>query len=136
MIPASAPQKVYQGLGYYQSTGVGPVSVKLEAFINAEAIDTFQLAAISEATYQEAAKFIRLLPVIFSIPEIVPEPNGQIGFEWHVRPDHMFVVAVGGTQLLTFAGLFGGESSSHGTDPFTDSLPESVVTHLQRLFGD
>ena len=92
--------------------------------------------AITEAAYLEASRFIRLLPVIFPMPEIVPEPNGQLGFEWHLRRDHMFVVALGGTQVLTFAGLFGSESSIHGTDPFSDSLPESIVTYLQRLFNE
>jgi hypothetical protein len=167
MIPALAPRNIYQGLGYYQSTGVGTTATRLAEFINAEAMATFQLAvslrakfdalcelfqvykscsnanwdsegaeAISEAAYQEAARFIRLLPVIFPMPEIVPEPNGQVGFEWHLRQDNMLVVALGGTQVLTFAGLFGGESSVHGTDPFSDSVPESVVAHLQRLFGE
>ena len=91
--------------------------------------------AISEPAYLEAARFIRLLPVAFPMPELTPEPNGQIGFEWHLRRDYMFVVAVGGNQLLTFAGLFGPDSSVHGTEPFSDSLPESIVGHLQRLFS-
>src|SRR5688572_24159623 len=94
--------------------------------------------AISEAAYKEAARFIRLLPMTFRMPEIVPEPNGQVGLEWYVRPNHVFIFAIGGAQLVTFAGLFGGESSTHGTEPFLiDSLPESVVSNLQRLlFGN
>ena len=92
--------------------------------------------AISESAYVEAARFIRLLPVAFPLPDIVPEPNGQIGFEWPVRRQHMFVVAVGGTQTLTFAGMFGADSSTHGTEPFSDSLPASIVDGLQRLFSE
>lgn len=91
---------------------------------------------IPQAAYFEAARFVRLLPTILPLPEIVPEPNGQIAFEWHVKRDYMFVVALGGTQTLTFAGLFGADSSVHGTEPFSDSIPASIVGNLHRLLGE
>lgn len=166
MIPTIAPGNLYQGLGYYRSTGCGATSKKLSEILYWEGQALFQLSVslrakfeaacdltemykncskanwdgegaepISEPAYLEAARFIRLLPVVLPMPEIAPEPNGQIGLEWHLRRDHMFVVAFGGNQLITFAGLFGPETRVHGTEPFSDSLPESVITHLQRLLG-
>jgi hypothetical protein len=85
--------------------------------------------------YQEAARFLRLLPMIFPMPDVVPEPNGQVGFEWRLKKRHMFVVAIGGNQSMTFAGLFGSDSGVHGTEPFFDAIPESIIANLQRLYS-
>jgi hypothetical protein len=167
MIPASAPGDTYQGLGYYRSAGLGPVSEELASFISSEATDSFQLPImlrakfdtvlelrrvfqessagnwdgegaepISDATYQEASRLIRLLPVIFPMPEVTPMPNGQIGLEWYLARNRTFVVAVGGNQVLTYAGRFASDRSTHGTERFMDSLSASVVSNLQRLYRE
>ena len=90
---------------------------------------------ISDGAYREASRLIKLLPVVVPMPEIVPVPNGQIGLEWYLTQGRSFIVAVGGTQILTYAGQFGLDRSAHGTEPFTDSLPVSVVNNLQRLYS-
>jgi hypothetical protein len=93
--------------------------------------DGERAAAITQATYIEALKFLAVLPLIIATPEIVPEPNGSIGFEWH-RNRQVFVVSVKGRQTLSYAGVFNG-GVSHGTLDFIDSIPPAIIASLQRL---
>jgi hypothetical protein len=118
------------------------LGAKFSALVELE--DVFQACAsenwdgegaepISREAYWEASRIIRLLPISFPIPEIVPEPNGQIGLEWSTGRGKVFVVAVGGNQVLTYGGLFGDGSRTGGTEPFQDALPQTIVSHLERL---
>ena len=88
---------------------------------------------VSLQTVREAAKFLAALPLSVRTPEIVPEPSGAIGFEWRLGPNAIFVVSVHGLQTLTYAGLFGAGITSYGTEEFNDSIPGTVIAHLQRL---
>jgi len=90
-------------------------------------------AVISIQTVREAERCLNALPLSVRTPEIVPEPSGAIGFEWRSGPNAVFVTSVHGTQTLTFAGLFGVDASSYGTEQFIDSIPATIIEHLQRL---
>lgn len=88
---------------------------------------------VSAQTIREAAKFLTALPLSLRTPEIVPEPAGAIGFEWRSGPNAIFVASVHGMQTITYAGLFGVGVTSYGTEEFTDSIPATIIEHLQRL---
>jgi hypothetical protein len=94
--------------------------------------DEGALAVPSDA-YTEASRLLQQLPSWIGLPDVGPEPNGSIGFEWYARPGWVFVVAITGTQSLEYAGTFGA-SVTHGTEAFVDSVPTSVLRNLRRLF--
>lgn len=96
--------------------------------------DGYDAQLISKETYLEAEKLIRLLPSHIKEPEIVPEPTGEIAFEWYQGKHFAFVVSVGGNDLITYAGLFGSRSKIHGTEYFGVKLPTNIVNNIQRLF--
>jgi len=74
-----------------------------------------------------------LLPFSIPMPEILAEPNGEIGLEWYKERRLVFVVSVSGKRTLTYAGLF-GSNTIHGVENLVESLPPVVVDSLRRLF--
>jgi hypothetical protein len=88
---------------------------------------------VNERTYAEALKFLAALPLTIRVPDVIPEPNGSIGFEWRYGPNAIFVAAVDGTQKISYAGLYGRGSSAHGTENFIDAIPETIMSNLQRV---
>jgi hypothetical protein len=162
MIPAPASATVYRGFTYTPNNAVSSEAQQvvdawrrmLQALANVASLrprlsaiaeldevysqcanenwDGEGAAAITQATYIEALKFLSLLPLIIATPEIVPEPNGSIGFEWH-RNQQVFVVSVKGRQTLSYAGVFNGGVRPHGTIDFIDSIPPAIIASLQRL---
>ncbi|MBI5788883.1 MAG: hypothetical protein HZA78_08535 [Candidatus Schekmanbacteria bacterium] len=97
--------------------------------------DGYDACAISYEALTEAIKFIRLLhSASFPIPEIAPEPSGEIGFEWHTGKRMVFATSVGGKHIINYAGIF-GDFKTHGTINFGETLPHVIIVNLCRLFN-
>lgn len=97
--------------------------------------DGYNALPISEETYFEAKRIIQSLPVtsFIPMPELTPEPNGEIAFEWRKNNRHILVASVGGRNEITYAGLF-GLNKTHGTEYFNDTLPTVIFDNLKRLY--
>lgn len=96
--------------------------------------DNYGANPITETAYLEAERFINSLPILdFPSPEIVPEPSGEIGFEWNRGKNQIFVASVNGNNEIIYAGIF-GPNKVHGTEYFGDSLPSIIITNLKRLY--
>lgn len=92
---------------------------------------------VTPEIYQEARRFLKLLPPLF-VPavEVAAEPSGSLGFEWQApRSGWTFVVAVVGPNVLEYAGTFGPVDEVHGRLAYTDSIPFTILSHLNAWFG-
>lgn len=93
--------------------------------------DGYGALPVSEGAYYEAKKLLQLLPSSIPMPELLPEPSGDIGLEWRKGRNH-FVVSASGNNELTFAGIF-GSSRIHGTEYFYNAIPSIIMENLRRL---
>nr|MBC8413194.1 hypothetical protein [bacterium] len=73
-------------------------------------------------------------PLISSIPvpEIIPEPGGEIGLEWSRGTRQVFIASFAGNNEIIYAGLF-GTNKTHGTEYFGDSIPSKIMDNLKIL---
>jgi len=95
--------------------------------------DGYGALSITQETYDEAVRFLNALPSWLPTPEIVPEPNGDIGFEWTFGKNRTLVASVDGTNRITYAGLLGTGNKSHGTEVFDGSIPQTIISHISRI---
>jgi len=95
--------------------------------------DGYGALPITQETYDEAVRFLNAMPSWLPMPEIVPEPNGDIGFEWTFGKNHTLVASVDGTNRITYAGLLGIGNKSHGTEVFDGSIPQTLISHISRI---
>ncbi len=101
-----------------------------------EGWDGYDALPITEEAFFEARKLINSLPVIsFSMPEVIPEPNGEIGLEWCREKRLVFVASVSGRNEIVYAGLF-GTNKTHGTEYFGETLPSIILENIKRIFKD
>ncbi len=85
---------------------------------------------------RQAKRLLESLPLtFFPIPEVIPEPNGEIGLEWYREKRNVFVASVSGRNEIVYAGLL-GVNKLHGTEYFGDSLPSIILENLKRLYKD
>lgn len=96
--------------------------------------DGYQAKPITEGVHKRARAFLDALPMILPAPEIVPEPDGEVAFEWQVAPDRIFSVSVGATSDLHFAGLFGNGVERHGVEPFEGLVSPEILGYISRLY--
>ena len=101
-----------------------------------EGWDGYDALPITKEAYFEAMKLIKCLPITsFPMPEVAPEPNGEIGLEWFIGRRQVFNASVSGKNEIVYAGLF-GVNKVHGTEYFGDSLPFAILENLKRLYKD
>jgi hypothetical protein len=98
--------------------------------------DGYGANPITEAAYLEARELIRTIPIdpIFPSPEIIPEPNGEIAFEWYRENRQVFILSVSGKNEIIYSGLF-GLNKTHGVEYFTEFLPQGILNSLKRLYS-
>lgn len=101
-----------------------------------EGWDGYNALPISEGAYLEARRIIQSLPMISFIPmpELTPEPNGEIALEWRKGSRFILVASVRGRNEITYAGLF-GLNKTHGIEYFNDTLPPVLLDNLKRLYS-
>ncbi|MGA2362976.1 MAG: hypothetical protein ABSG73_11020 [Candidatus Aminicenantales bacterium] len=89
---------------------------------------------ITPEAYSEAVSLIISLPRSVTIPEIVPEPTGGIGFEWFAGRNQILVMTVQGKNKLNYAGIFGGNKVC-GSEYFDGPMPGKAFQQITRFFS-
>jgi hypothetical protein len=83
-----------------------------------------------------------MMPRGTPVPDVIPEPDGEICISWSVTADRMFSLSVGPHGKINFAGQFGNGGAVHAWQPIDTttrgSLQESlqdVARYIGRLFA-
>lgn len=100
-----------------------------------EGWDGYDSQPINADSIAITKSFIEVFPVTSDIPlpDIVPEPNGSLALEWYIDKRHVFIARLKENSEIIYAGLF-GESNTHGTEFFSDSIPSTIISNLKRLY--
>ena len=90
---------------------------------------------VDRDSVRQALKFLELLPISLSVPEVAPEPDGEIALEWFGSRDRVFSVSIGSGAELSYAGYFERGATTHGTETFNDSVPLAILQGVARVVG-
>ena len=71
--------------------------------------DANEAEPISKSAALRAADFIRALPEGFPLPELAPEPDGSISFDWVRSRRRLLSLSVGTSDRLPYAWVDGGD---------------------------
>ncbi len=96
--------------------------------------DGYHAKPISRLVYERARAFLDALPMSLPAPDIVPEPDGEIAFEWDRGANHIFSVSIGEATGVHFAGLFGSGVERHGVEPFDGLVSPEILSYINRLY--
>lgn len=80
-----------------------------------------------------ALQLIDALPEYISVPEVTPEPSGDIVLEWRTDDRRYFTLGLSGMNLV-YAGVFGRSCKKYGEEPFFDALPPTILAILTHYF--
>ncbi len=129
--------KKTESIGRYSE--IQPILNELEEILiscHQDNWDGYGANAISFNTYLGAREIIHMLNSAFlnvPMPEITPEPDGDIAFEWNDDYGRTFLFSIDDNQTLTYAGIF-GSSKTHGYEILGDFIPGTVIYYLNRLY--
>lgn len=97
--------------------------------------DGYGALPISRAACFEAMRFLTMLPEAVEMPEVVPEPDGNIALEWYKsKYEHLFV-SFSGNGVVTFVGKFGQLTRSEGVEYFFASIPLRILHDIRQMIS-
>ncbi|MBW2059957.1 MAG: hypothetical protein JRI95_00175 [Deltaproteobacteria bacterium] len=96
--------------------------------------DGYDAEPISDNTYYQAREMLLYWISSYTLlPELSPEPDGGIGFEWYKKNKQVFVISVDGSNEVTYAGIFGLEKE-HGVVPYTPDGLSKLFNKISSRF--
>lgn len=90
-------------------------------------------SAISYDALVNANSFLAQAIASGRVPEISPEADGFIQLEWYTRPDCVFSVSFGPSNVIAYSGIFGEDSGVYGTEDISRGVPEAIWVHVRRV---
>ena len=88
---------------------------------------------ITNRTLANADRFMAQLAEGALLPELTPEADGYIEFEWYVDPDNVFSISFGPSNIVSYSGVFGGVSRAYGAEEFSNGIPETIWAYIRRI---
>jgi hypothetical protein len=89
--------------------------------------------AVSDETARQAITFAMLLPKAAPIPEVAPDPDGEISFDWFGKAGKVFSISIGADGRISYAGRFSDKSKIHGIEQLSDACPPEILFGLEKV---
>lgn len=96
--------------------------------------DGYGAKAIDNQSFNNSLLFALSMPTDIPAPEIDVVPSGQVVFIWSKGKRSVFSVIIGNRSELYHAGLY-GIARVHGVEYFNDSIPETILTNISRIYS-
>jgi hypothetical protein len=82
-----------------------------------------------------AEQFIRSLPKCTQMPDISPEPDGSLYFEWFQQPRRIMSLSIDAQGLVSWAALYGREDPRGSFRFAGNDIPETVLSLIKKVSG-
>jgi hypothetical protein len=89
-------------------------------------------SVVDADTAENSIKFAYLLPRSFPTPEVAPDPDGDISFDWIGESGKMFSVSVDARGRLAYAGSFNNGVRVHGTQQLSEICPPEIIWGIKK----
>jgi hypothetical protein len=94
--------------------------------------DGYGAEAVRGDTIDVARRFLEALPPDLASPDVGPEPDGDITFEWYKSPRRTLSVSVHAAGDLHYAALL-GPNDRYGTEAFLGEVPAVILDLVQQI---
>ena len=85
---------------------------------------------VDRMTIEQAENFISALPEDIPLPEVAPDPDGEIAFDWIWDKGHTLSLSISPTGSLAYAWI-DGEEKGHATSSFYGKMPQRLINELK-----
>ena len=99
-----------------------------------EGWDGYGAAPVSYNAYDAASRFAESLPFGVAIPEVSPEADGGIEFDWRTNDENQLSVSVNSSGIVSYAGYVNG-NGVQGQYNLNSvyRLPEEIVQGVEKV---
>lgn len=97
--------------------------------------DGYGAQPIRADTARHAEQFVSMLPAYLPAPDILPESDGEISFDWWFGPNAQFSISIGPSGTLTYAGLIGKGVRRYGSEPLGQNVSPHILSSIEDLIA-
>lgn len=91
--------------------------------------------ALKDGAIGTAVSFITALPAGLPLPEIAPDPDGEVSLDWIVSKTRMFSLSCGTSSRLAYSWL-DGTDKGHAVASFDGwRVPERILQGIRSIIG-
>lgn len=98
-----------------------------------EGWDGYSARPLSAGAYHAAVRFILAIPAAFPMPDVVPEPDGDISLEWDFGRWNALSLSIGNCGRISYAALLGSDRRKKGSEVFDDVIPPEILWILWQV---
>lgn len=97
--------------------------------------DGYGARPISQDAFLEATAFLQMLndDPSLPMPDISPEVDGGIEFEWYNPEGSELTISLDGTNLLSYSGIYDDDAETLGTEPLGNTIPLAIKDKILRV---
>lgn len=95
--------------------------------------DGYDAAPIHRDSVNAAIQFLHGLRISQPIPDVVPEPDGDLALEWEIDADNWLIISFHGTSFIHIAAKFGEGARFEGKEPNDDQHKKFILGFLDRI---
>jgi len=125
---------IEEGILHYTEPRICFLVSDIEQMLNDSIRDvrSEEATPIDMDTARAAIEFAYTLPRSLPAPEVAPEPDGEISFDWFGQSGKMFSASVSRTGRVAYAGRFGERSKVHGIEQLSETCPQEIVRGISK----
>ena len=99
--------------------------------------DGYGAKPISLDAFLEASEFLKMIDdddASFSMPDISPEVDGGIEFEWYNKTGSELTFSFDGNKIITYSGIFADNAETLGTEPLGREISRALKEKIFRVY--
>ncbi len=97
--------------------------------------DGYDAKPVTSLALDHAWKYISNLPSEIPIPEVTPEPDGEIALEWYGKNGSVFSVSFGECDTISYAGSFSDKTKTHGAERLDSKNKKILEDFISRALS-
>jgi hypothetical protein len=91
---------------------------------------------LTRETLETSKRFLLAWPKSLPIPELTLDTDGDVVFDWAGPNRNLVSVSLRHDGRIAYAAKLSPRRTMHGTEAFSDAVPESVVEAVRDLYSD
>lgn len=93
-------------------------------------------APLTRDTLETSKRFLLLWQKTMPMPELNIDTDGEVVFDWAGPHRKLVSMSLRHDGRVSYAAKLGPRRTRHGTETFTDAVPEAVVEAVRELYAD
>ncbi len=96
--------------------------------------DGYDALPVNPEASNYAVRLMILFPVWIPEPDVIPESDGHIAFDWGITSKKLFSVSISPTGHLHYSGM-NGKNKISGSEKIGDVFPKHIADFIKELYN-